>query len=327
MGVGRFACVALPAALTVASLVCIMIAMLAGITTKGLDMFELETRNLSVSTSTLLNIANLTSNVGPGLGAMTVAAQGPTAGNITAANLGLADSYRVSLWNYCATNGTTTTCTKGKFNWAAEATNVTAMREQVRVMTNYNNATLPTELRGALNTFQKVHKWTSVVYIISILTAAVTLFFGIFAVFSRGASCVTYIVSGLASTSIFVASLMATIESSIVVAAIKSVEKSYNVKAHLNTSWLSTTWLAVAFSMGAGLFWLFSVCCCAASHGSKKSRKSGDHEKLIPTGQYHRVDEPTHYNNGSAGAFAHGGIPKPTAQKNGAYEPYSHANI
>lgn len=326
MGVGRFACVALPAALTMASLVCIMIAMLAGITTKGLDMFELETKNLSVSTSTLLNIANLSSNHLAGLGTQVVAAQGPTPANITAATLGLSDSYKVSLWNYCATNGTTTTCTKGKFNWAEDATNVTEMRERVRVITNYNNATLPTELKGALSTFQRVHKWTSVVYIISILTAAVTLFFGIFAVFSRGASCVTYIVSGLASTSIFVASLMATIESSVIVTAIKAVEKSYNVKAHLNKSWLSTTWLAVAFSFGAGIFWLFSVCCCAASH--KKSRKSTDGEKLIPTGQYHPLNDATHYNNGHSAPGAYAGAPKPMARGgNGAYEPYSHTAI
>ncbi|CAG8960452.1 hypothetical protein HYFRA_00008171 [Hymenoscyphus fraxineus] len=326
MGVGRFMCVALPAALTTASLVCIMIAMLAGITNKSLDMFELETKNLSVSTSTLLNIVDLASNRGPGLGAQTVAAQGPTPGNITAAALGLADSYKVNLWNYCKTNGTETNCTDSKFNWAEEATNVTEMREQVRIMTNYNNASLPQELKGALKTFQKVHKWTSVVYIIAIISAAITLFFGIFAIFSQGASCLTYLVSGVASTSVFIASLMATIESSVVVSAIKGVEKSYNVKAHLNTSWLATTWLAVAFSLGAGMFWLASVCCCGTS-SSKKNRRSGDNEKLIPTGQYHRVDDNTAYNNG-AGAFASGGMqPKPVAYKNGAYEPYSHAAI
>ncbi|KAG9238245.1 SUR7/PalI family-domain-containing protein [Amylocarpus encephaloides] len=328
MGVGRFACVALPFALTTCSIICIMIAMLAGITNKNLYMFELDTANLSVSSSTLLNIADITHlPTDNSIGAQVGQAIAPNSHNYTADDFGLADHYKVNLWNYCTVTGSKQNCTKGKFDYAATSVDLDSMRAVVQRISNLPNGTLPSELKGSLKTFQKVHKWSQVVYIISILTGALTLLLGVLAIFSKGASCVTYIVSGIASTSLIIASIMASIESSVVVAAVKAVRDAYQVNARLNTSWIATTWLAVAFSLGAGMFWVFTICCCSTSSKSgKKSRRSrgDDTEKLVPTGAYHRVDDP----NQKQGAFTHGAVPmKPMNRGNGAYEPYSHAAI
>lgn len=345
MGVGRFACVILPFGLTLASLVCILIAMLAGITNHSLDMFEVDTKNMSISTNDLANLEHLTKRLaspGPGnpLSYLTEAAQGPattlaehyaSGTNLTAKDLGLADSYKVSLWNYCAVNGSKTDCTKGKFDWATHATNITLLESVANAATGASNTTLPKTLADSLKTFAVVTKWTEVVYIIAIILAAVNLFLGIFAFFSRVGSCVTWLISGLSTVAVIAASLMATIESSVVVGAVRSTAKAYNVHASLNTSYLAVTWLACAFSIGAGLFWAFSICCCANDHHKSNRKSLGDHEKLIPGGTgYQRVDDSHHFNNGQQTGVFNTGVPLRNVQPQshgGAYEPYSHAAI
>jgi hypothetical protein len=346
MGFGRFVCVAVPFGLTLASLVCILLTMTAGITSKDLDLFAVTTQNLSISSSSLSNLENLLKrDAAPAdhFSSLTTAAlnggsssSSSTAINITAADLGLADKYKVSLWNYCYTSGSNTTCTKGKFNWAASALNLTSI-EALATSTSGVNVTLPTELRTSLKTFTVVTKWTEVVYIIALLTCVLELIVGLFGFCSRAASCVTYLVSGISTFSIIAASIMATVLGSITVGAIESTTKAYGVKAAMNTSFLATTWLAAAFSIGGGMFWMFTICCCASSHNSKKpnsrrARAGDDAEKLIPAGAYTRVED-THYAGQQSGVYHNHGVfavPTPNVKPthhNGAYEPYSHGAI
>jgi hypothetical protein len=337
MGVGRVLCVGLPFGLTIASLICLLIAMLAGITDKSLYMFEVNTQNFSVSTSSLQNFENSLKarEASPHFSDLTTAALSgaavtdSTAVNITAADLGLADSYEVSLWNYCAKTGSTRTCSKGKFNWASSelnTTNITALASSTGT-----NVTLPTEIRDSLKTFTVVSKWTEVVYIIAFVASVLEIVVGLFGFCSRMGSCCTFIVSGISTTAVIAASVMATVMSSVVVGAIDAAAKAYGAHASLNTSFLATTWLAAAFSIGAGLFWLFSICCCASDHHKKNRRSHGDGEKLLPmTGAgYQRVDDPhgfdanTAYGPQTQGVYQH---QKPVGRQ-GAYEPYSHGAI
>ena len=334
MGVGRVLCVGLPFGLTLASLVCLLIAMLAGITDKNLDMFEVKTQNFSVSSSSLKNFEDLLKRE-PDTGhfsALTAAALNgaatstSTSVNITAADLGLADSYKISLWNYCATTGSKTTCSKGKFNWASSelnTTNITTLASSTGT-----NVTLPKEIRDSLKTFTVVSKWTEVVYIIAFIASVLEIVVGLLGFCSRMGSCCTFIVSGFSTTAVIVASIMATVMSSVVVGAIESAAKAYGAKASLNTNFLAVTWLAAAFSIGAGLFWLFSICCCAADHHKSKRRSAGDGEKLLPTGGsgYQRVEDPhgfdanTAYGPQTQGIHTH----QQPIGRQGAYEPYSH---
>ena len=310
--------------------------MLAGVTNKNLDMFEVNTKNLSISSSSLANLENLvTKRFTPSLNHLTTAAL--TGNNITAADLGLADSYKVSLFNYCYQSGTNTTCTKAQFNWAASALNTTAI-EKLASTTAGVTVTLPKELTSSLHTFTVVSKWTEVVYIIAFVTCVAELIVGLFGFCSRVGSCCTFLISGISTVAIIAASIMATIQTSIVVGAIDSVAKAYGVHSSINTSFLATTWLAAAFSIGGGLFWMFSMCCCAADHHKHSNRRSraGDTEKLIPTGSYQRVGEPADhfhpYAGQQQGVYAPQqpfGVPshnKPI-RGNGAYEPYAHAAI
>jgi hypothetical protein len=312
-----------------------MIAMTSGIANKSLYMFELEAKNLSISTSNIFS-TNLSASVPNGLGQINEAIS-MNKHNFSASELGLSDYYKVNLWNYCSFNTSKENdqyCSKGKFDWATTSIDLDHIKQVVQNKANAPNATIPEPLNGSLKTFQKVHKWTQVVYLIAILASALTLFLGIAAIFSKIASCITYVVCGIASTSLVIASAMATAETAIVIGAVKTVKHEYQINGHINTRWLAVTWIAVAFSLGAGIFWLASICCCSASSGKSSRRnrsRGGDSEKLIPTGAYQRVDDPHHFNAGvGAGAFSQGpgaAPQKPMAQGNGAYEPYSHQAI
>jgi hypothetical protein len=332
MGVGRFLCVGLPFGLTIASLVCLLIAMLAGVSDKNLDMFEVKTQNFSISSSSLQNFEDLLKREAHFSELTTAALSGLASSNsvnITAADLGLADYYKVSLWNYCATTGSTTTCSKAKFNWAASELNTTNIT--TLVSSTGTSVTLPKELTDSLKTFTVVSKWTEVVYIIAFVASVLELVVGLFGFCSRLGSCCTFIISGFSTTAVIIASVMATVMSSVVVGAIKSATKAYGAKASLNTSFLAVTWLAAAFSIGAGLFWLFSICCCAADHHKHNRRSMGDNEKLVPTGGrgYQRVEDPngfdanTAYGPQTQGVYNH----QQPIGREGAYEPYSHAAI
>lgn len=359
---------ALPLALTIASIVCMLIAMLAGITDKNLSLFEVETKNLSLSSETLQNLADNLKVRDLSLDALTRAGLEDNipsvedvkntltggGGNITAKTLGLADTYKVSLWNYCGKTDGKSSCTKAKFDWASTQLNTTSLTSATDPSVTVN---LPKEVKGALKTFEHVSKWTQVVYIVAIISAAIELIFGLFAICSRIGSCCTMIVSSISTTAIIAASIMATVQASVVVGALKTAAKAYGVNARFNTSFLAATWASAAFSIAAGLFWLFTMCCCASSHDKKNKNAApksggmgmaglkmpwgkrnsghGDSEKLIPTGAYQRVgDGPDHhafagqthgvYNNQEYGVPMHN--VKPT-RGNGAYEPYSHTNV
>jgi len=241
--------------------------MLAGISNKSLDMFEIKTQNLSISSSSLSNLVDLTkrspipgdslsaltiagqspnpSTPSDSLSALTIAGQSPNPGssdNITASALGLADSYKVSLWNYCATTGSNTNCTKAKFDWAATTLNTSTVEATASSLTG-TTVRLPSELRAALKTFKTFSKWTEVVYIMAFFTCVAELFLGLFGFCSRAGSCLTFIISGVSTLTIIIASIMATVQSSLVIAAVKASARSYGVKGSINTSYLATTWL------------------------------------------------------------------------------------
>jgi hypothetical protein len=328
MAVGRFLCVGLPYGLTIASLICILITMLAGVADKNLDLFSMDVTNLSISSSDLKNFENLVSR---GMIAQSTAnalngiANTNGAVNITASDLGIADSYKVYLWNYCYTTGSNTTCTKAKFDFASSELNISKIDDTIS--SNGFNVSLPTDVRDALNTFKTVSKWTQVVYIIAILTTVLELVVGCFAFCSRVGSCCTYIVSAISTVAIICASILATVEGAVVVSSIKASTKAYGATATLDSSFLGITWLAVAFSVASGLFWLFSICCCAPSH---RKHDSDGGEKMLPTRGYQRVDDPAGFNANTAyGPQTHGGYNSQPAQaRTGeAYEPYSRAGI
>ncbi|KAI3334002.1 SUR7 protein [Ustulina deusta] len=243
---------------------------------------------------------------------------------ITASDLGLANKYDFTLWGYCVTpqNGKRN-CTKAEFDWASHELDLDWVERLTEVAGL--NITLPKELNDGLNLYKTTTKWTEVVFIIALVALALELVVGLFSACSRAVSCATWIISGFATAAIIATAVLLTVTGSTVIGIVLGVGKVYGVKANLNTSFLSILWLSVAFAIGAGLFWLFSICCCkpeSRPHG-KRSRHS-DSEKLIPTGSYAPLGD----NRNSA----YGGYNYPAPQRGGArsdlaYEPYSHSRV
>ncbi|KAI2472548.1 SUR7/PalI family-domain-containing protein [Annulohypoxylon bovei var. microspora] len=336
MGIGRYVCVALPFILTVGSIICMLIAGLTGVANNSLYLFQIDTTNVSIDASTLESlISNISSiesalssrspkpiDVASIISSLTGSGSSDSSGNITAAELGIDKLYDITLWNYCSisANGTDKNCTQAKFNWAETDFNTTFIDEfgsELGV-----NITIPQEIKNALNTFKPLIKWTEVVYIIAMVALGLELVIGLFTACSRLVSCLTWLISGIATLAVIAASAMMTALAVVVVGAVKAAIGKYGGDASWNNNFLACIWIGVAFALGASLFWLFSICCCAPDRRPHASRSRGgpEGEKFIPTGSYAPLGEQR--NSGyNYGAPQRGG-----ARSDLAYEPYSHAH-
>lgn len=258
---------------------------------------------------------------------------GSELGTIHASDLGLADLYDVSIWGYCRTDAKgERTCTKPAYNWAEAAfKNTTESLKAVSAVTKVLNAetvvTVPKEIEDAMNAFSTVSRWTQIIFIAAYIGLAAEIIVGIFANCSRIASCITWVIASIATTLVVAAASLATAMSTIVVGTVKGSAKVYGVDGDINTRYLATVWIAVAFAVVAGFFWIFTICCCKPEKrpSHKKNRDSQAGEKLIP-GSYQPIHDPEHngFNShrGSMGPqygnTAYGG-----RTNMGAYEPYT----
>ncbi|KAK3300867.1 SUR7/PalI family-domain-containing protein [Chaetomium fimeti] len=339
---GRFVCVLVPFLLTLASLIALLVAGLAGIADKSLYMFRVNLTDLSLSPASVSSILDGTGFQAPNfddinipdinlpnvdLPNVDISKRQSQTENITASDLDLYNIYDVNIWNYCyTTQNDTRECTGGGFNWASTALNTTTDEFNSMLTAGGLNVTLPQEITDAVRAFGTVSKWTQVVFIIAYVALGIELFFGLFANCSRAFSCVTWLVATLATIATGAAAGLATATAVIVVGAMEASATMYGVQAELNTRFLAAVWIAVAFAIAAGLFWMFTICCCKPDHSSRRSRSSrgGDEaEKFIPSGPgYQRLSEPGGY---QGGGYAQQ-YPR-QSQAAGAYEPYSHARV
>lgn len=93
---------------------------------------------------------------------------------------------------------------------------------------------------------------------------------------------------------------------------------------------LVVVWLAVAFSLGAGLFWTFSTCCCSGSSGYKRDggiRRQGtlvEHLPYTSSSHQYRSLGPQHDAYGAQPGAQHS-VPMGDMthkHQSGGYEPY-----
>lgn len=319
---GRFVCVGMPFALTLASLVCLLIITLTGVSNNSLYNFKVNTGNLSISASDLSSLTRRSNHLELTGSAITSASSAASSVNITAADLGLADSYTTTLWNYCYTTGSTTICTPAKFDWASNATNITNTLTTIAAEQGVTFA--DSSLNNSVKTFSNVVKWTEIVYIIASALAAFELIIGLFAFCSRIGSCCTFLISGFSTAAAIAAAALSTVTATVVVGAVSAFNK-YGVSASFNTPFLAISWLAVAFSLAASLFWMFSICCCspAASKRKEKHRSRAGDEK--PYGGYVRVNDP--FGPAHTHGQETGYIPPTQPTQAQRYEPYSHTAV
>ncbi|KAI9825844.1 MAG: hypothetical protein M1832_000785 [Thelocarpon impressellum] len=317
---GRFACIFVPFALTLASLICIILVGLGG--TNKSD------RNLSnlyffrADTSGFQADAKLDVIPGTDLDNKLIG-QGLADAK---KNLDLKDFYTVSLWGYCAGSGTTNTtrkveeCSKPRARYWFNFVEVWKINDTAIVNQ------FPKQLQTGLNTYKTVAGWMYVAYVIAFVSTLVELVFGLAAIFSRWGSLATTIASTVSSIFTLAASATATGLYLSLMGSFNSALKDYGVKSNLGHNMFVATWLAVAFSWGAGLFWMFSTCCCSGRSSDGKAKRGTRFEKTPYT--YERVGSPYLGPHGGAKPTSSGAgssVPLHDMQaKNQAYEPYRH---
>jgi hypothetical protein len=157
---------------------------------------------------------------------------------------------------------------------------------------------------GALKVYKKVAKWNFYAYQIAFWTTVITIVVGLLAICSRWGSLCTWIMAGVSLPHIlpkhnakskltsfqvstlftFLASLTTTILFSTLTGALHTILDPYHIKVTVGTRALAITWIATALSIGATLFWLFSVCCCSGRSNPHHRSNKGNLWNAEPKG-------------------------------------------
>lgn len=239
-------------------------------TLNDLYFFRADLQNLTTSSTVKSTVSSVLDAVGVDL----------SSSNLTAAleeaqrQLNIRDFYDIGLWGYCdgnIHNGNfkTTNCSDPKAEFYFNPIEVWKLNN-----TGVENI-LPKDLSKALDTYKTVSKWMFIAYIIAFAATAAQLLVGLFAICSRWGSCVTSLVSAVSFLFITAASVTSTALFAVLTGTFNENLKQYNIKGSMGKNIYVTTWLAVAFSLAASLFWVISSCCCSGRspyHSSGKPR-------------------------------------------------------
>lgn len=171
-------------------------------------------------------------------------------------------------------------------------------------------------MKKGIDAYSRVARFAFSAWVIAAILTAVEFVVGIFAVLSRWGSLVTTIVSAASTIFIIAAAGSSTAIYLALAGVFRSVLAPYNIKASLGSSMFSVVWLAVAFSVASGFFWMISICCCSGKSPHKKVVV----EKAPYT--YERVASP-YLGAQQSGVESHAMAPVGAHGGHGAaYEPY-----
>ncbi|KAG8533078.1 uncharacterized protein KY384_001861 [Bacidia gigantensis] len=333
---GRFACIFTPMALTIASLVCLVLVGLGGTnrgnsTYNNLYFFRANTSNIDVDPS-LINLPNNT------ITDKIVDAATDTAKQV----LDVKDFYHIHLWNYCngdfkGNDDNSSQHSSDHVDFCSAHTNQFWFNPvEVWGLNNTNvDKLFSKELRHGLDVYKTTTKWMFICYIVALISTIVEILVGFLALFSRLGSLATTIVSAISSLFIIGFALTATILYSVLAGTFNTALNKYNIHGSLGKNIYVATWIGVAFSLAAGMFWLFSSCCCSGRSDKIKgydteNAKSGQRSaswKLPGRKQpyeYERMDSP--FQGGMPYNQQHGAHQMNDLgnERKTAYEPFRH---
>ena len=302
---GRFACIFTPMVLTIGSLVCLVIVALGGTNKSNslynnLYFFRANTSDITISPSDLPDGIKIPDTP------LTEGLINETT-NAVASALGVYDFYHISLWNYCSGNFTSSQAHNSSAS-ASVADNVTFCSPHTNAfwfnpvdVWHLNNTGVDklfsSELTSALNTYHTAAKWMFIAYVVALISTIVEIVIGFTALLSRLGSVATTIVSTISTVFTVGFALTATILYSTLTATFNDALKKYNVHGNLGHNMYVAIWLAVAFSLASGFFWLLSSCCCSGRSNRIKGyddsgRASGRGWGKKGRGDYNRVESP-----------------------------------
>ncbi|KIW07171.1 uncharacterized protein PV09_02040 [Verruconis gallopava] len=321
---GRIACITTPMVLTVISFILLVVVFLGGwnkndSNLSSLYYFKADTTGFksNITESGVLSI-NLPGSADDQLRNFL--------NQLTSSNAkkNLSDIYEVYLWNYCSGSKESDGSVKLTYCSAREA-RYWFNPVEVWGLNNSGVADLvPKEIQHGLNIYKAVSNWMFVAYTIAFFATLANIIVGLLAICSRWGSCVTTIVSSVATLFTFLSALTSTILFSVLTGTFNSVLKTYGIKLSVGTKMMSVDWLAFAASLAATLFWTVSICCCSG----KSDRKRRDGEKGYGGGKGYQplgdsrgsyAQPPTNVEMSSFGA--HG----PYGGRETAYEPFRHS--
>lgn len=239
-------------------------------------------------------------------------------------SLGMKDYYTIYLRSYCSWNDgddTYANCTDPKAYFWFNPIKVWGLNNTGVPVDDY----LPKTFRDGLDTYHAASKAIFYLYVGALSAACVTLVVGISAIFSRWGSFFTTFCASAMALLILGASITTTAVYIVLRTALnEALKKDYGIHSTMGTSVLSVTWIGSAFAVGAGFFWLLSVCCCSGrspyNPGSREARRTRA-EKTPYT--YERVGSPYMGPSDQQSVplntlGAHGHAP----QRGTAYEPF-----
>ena len=293
---GRFACIFLPMAFSMASLVLLIIVGLGG-TNRNSDGLN----NLYFFRATTHDIKANAANVDvPDF--INRYLNKPT--TVGSSNVTVRDFYHVGLWNYCAGDlrsdrsfnkfdpshtDDVKFCSKRHSNFWFNPVDVWGLTGTEA------DQLFSKQLRDGLKAYKAVAKWMLISYIVAIIATAVEIVVGFFALLSRWGSLATTIVTAISSIFIISFALTVTILYAVLTGSFNDALKNYNIHGSLGHNMFVITWVAVACSWAAGLFWLFSSCCCSGRSdrikGYNEGGKKGSKDMHTPY-NYSRVESP-----------------------------------
>ncbi|RAH44038.1 SUR7/PalI family protein, partial [Aspergillus brunneoviolaceus CBS 621.78] len=328
---GRIVCIFTPYVLTIASLICIIMVGL-GCTKSSSSTLD----NLYFFRINLQNITNGTSSTTAKITSAISDLAGVSDGDLSAAleeieeQYNIQDFYTVGLWGYCSgniTNGNdykTTNCSKPEAEFWFNPLEVWNLEES-----GLENA-LSSSVKKELKVYKSVSKWMFIAYIIAFIATIVELVVGVFAICSRWGSCVTTLVSAVAFLFTTAASVTSTALFAVLKGVFKAELESYGVKGQMGKNMYVATWLAVAFSLGASLFWLLSTCCCSgrSPYNHRNTARAVTAEKAPytyePLGPYGQPQQPAYTNTAYPPPPPPGHVPMQQNGRTNAYEPFRH---
>ncbi|KAF2022068.1 integral membrane protein-like protein [Aaosphaeria arxii CBS 175.79] len=310
---GRFACIFLPMALTIASLIC-TILVFSGQTNKDMSLprdlyfIKINAKDFTADPDTILD--KIPDNIEINNDLLNALQSVAKADDIK-------DFYKVGLWNYCEGeindkgDEKITHCSPRKTNFWFNPIDVWNLKDTAA------QKVFDDELKNGVEVYSKIAKWVFTAYVVTICLTVAEFIVGIFAIFSRWGSLATTIVSSVQTVFIIGAAGAVTAIYVSLLGVFSAVLSHYKIKAELGGSMMAVVWLGVAFSVASGFFWLISVCCCSG----KSPHKKVSVEKTPYT--YERVASP--YLGGQQQGHQLGNMPASGHGTTGtAYEPFRH---
>jgi len=275
---GRVAFIFTPFALTIAALVCIILVFLGGSFDGNSTLDDLYFAKVCSGkpgtgirlTRLQLDLTNFTTAVSANL------AGGTTGSNLTVLGgalqaakqqLDMKDYYTIYLRGYCGWNGDDTyaNCSSPKAIFWFDPVTIWGLDSNTTGLPVKD--LLPSDLRTGLSTYEKVSKAMSIVYLVALAATAATVLVGISAIFSRWGSLATTFFAAASGVFLLVGSIIATaLFATLKTVLNKELEDEYGIHTSFGNKGYITTWVGTAFAVGAGFFWLLSVCCCTGRY-------------------------------------------------------------